>query len=150
MAVATAEARIYDKTLQYLSDKGGSIFVSDLPKELTEPRVLNAAWSEGVVEFGRANYSETGIPLHANDSRANTKIFLLDAGVSWTGTRSTRHGSLATMLEEDKSLPECFSQVKVVDPNDKDRTIVTRKKVEGNPLRLQIRITDKGWGRLAS
>jgi len=148
------EPRIYDKLINHLKELDKPSFVDDLPKDLqlSDPgrvRMFNVAWAEGVIEFGHHDHSETALPLHANSSAAGQKICLLDSGMSWTGARSNKHCSIPEMLKRYDNLPECFRQTKVFDKSTKEYSVV-REKVPGNPLRLQVRLTDKGWAMLAS
>lgn len=154
-----AEPRIYDKLLQFLMEKDAPADnpcrVNDLPKEFnpSDPkniRILQTAWVEGVIEFGHANHSFTGEPLHEKTNIAKPdKICILDDGFSWTGHRTNKHCTLRELLDRYKATPVCFTQKKImVDKNTKECKVV-RERVEGEPLSLRIRITDKGWGVLA-
>ena len=154
-AVAT-EPRIYDKLISYLKELDKPCFLDDLPKDLqpSDPgkiRIFNVAWAEGVIEFGQHNHSLTGIPRDEKSSRTGDTICLIDEGMSWTGPRSNKHCSIPEMIERLKNLPaDCYRQEKVMINKDTKECRVDRTKVPGNPLRLQVRLTDKGWAMLAS
>lgn len=160
-AVAT-EPRVYDKIIQHLKELDKPCFVDDLPKDFqpTEPgkiRILNIAWADGIIEFGHHNHSLTYLPSHEGSSRAGKQICLLDEGMSWTSNatpghygRSNKHCSIPEMLDRYKTLPECYRQEKILVNKETNECRVERTKVPGNPLRLQVRLTDKGWAMLAS
>ena len=151
MAVDTQVQKIYQQLINYLAEKGEALFVADLPKQFQDLKILNVAWIEGMVEFGKRHYVITGEASH--DSRAHVLVCLVEDGISWTGPKRNIHKPLKDLLAEDNELPmECRRQRKVEKKQKTDSEIyeIVKEKVPNTVLRLQIRITDKGYAAMAA
>lgn len=152
MATATMpEIKIYQKLLLHLADASDPVAVADLPKDMSEAKILAAAWTDGVVEFGRRIHVHTGEPT--DDSKRRAERVIVEPGFSWTGLRRTTHGTVKDMLKEDDTLPERV--LEMVPKGFMSQTEEGKKEflrpADGRKLlRLYVRITDKGFGSLAS
>lgn len=147
MAVIEAPVVLkYRPLLEHLSEREDS-FVADLPKPLAEPSLLNAAWSTGVIEFGRRNHCETGEP--SEDSKMHKKRVILETGIAWGGLKKVYHKTIRDLLAEESAQPKACVELREVRSHDTHKLVQSYETADASELRLRVRLTDKGLAVLA-
>lgn len=127
-----------------------SVFIADIPKNVGGDKLLpnlQAAWIDGLIEFGRRCYVTTGVPS-ANSKKEHERV-VLESEMSWTGHKKHTHRPLKDILEEDKALPKNVVEIDNVQGKDGNYS-AQAVPVDAGILRLQMRATDKCYAELAA
>lgn len=166
-------AKPYDELIEWLSEQDAiehyigdgptrkdanypNVPASIVPAHLCEKKVLAAAWTHGLIEFGRCNHSfgyqvdAKGEGLKALDENGNPIMFAwLDSGVSWLNQKMEQRISGRAFLNEPPPVTTVIRQTKVRNEVKKEYEIKKTPPMPGSLLRIQIRLTDKGKWHLS-
>lgn len=156
-AVAEKSGGVMEKTqkaywpvVDWLLNHDGPAFVADIPKTVAGDKLLsslNAAWIDGMVEFGRREFVTTGIPTPSS-KREGSRV-IIEPGMSWTGIRKNAHLALKDIVAEDAKLPKEVFEIDNVQGKDGNYS-AQAVAVDAGLLRLQVRATDKCYAELAA
>lgn len=141
------ESKQLDLLMHLAEGDNGGVFHADLPKGVSDLGTLNRAWIEGLIEFGRQNSVETGVPT--GSAAVGDKHTIIEPTFNWTGPKRTSHKSLRDLIAEDEKLPtNCVMAVETEDAKGVKK--IGYQKQKNDALRLRVRLTDKGYAALQS